>query len=184
VTRNGMMLALAMTLTAAFWLATCAGCSDSSLPEGYRLPSDAELRAADDVRARWEARDALPALDAECQAYYGRLRVVDADRNAMLDLCWRDEPGQCQADASESRYGCAASCALVRSRSEWVGSPWWDSTPYPVAVVSDLLRESVSLVALRHEATHLLTLGPCPPVTGAYDHSNPALWGAEGVHPL
>jgi len=151
---------------AALALLALTACN-SSLPHNARPPTDAEWVQLDIVRERWEER--IAPLSENCARFYARTRIVDADRFDKLRHCWRDEPGQCAADASLSRWGCCAGCIIVR-----------DSTPIPVVSVKIQGADRDGL--LRHEAVH--ALGHCSERWSHLTHRDPVLWGPDGVHPL
>jgi hypothetical protein len=151
---------------AALALLALAACSEP-LPKNALPPTEAEWVQLDIVRARWEER--LGPLSQRCVEFYARTRIIDADRFDKLRHCWRDEPGQCEADASMSRWGCCAGCIIVRDRT-------------PIPVISVKIQGFARDYLIRHEAVH--ALGHCERRYEHLGHRDPVLWGPDGVHPL
>lgn len=162
------------------------GCNDSTeVFEVSRIPTSQESEVFDYIWAAWDDYP-LPARSNECQEYWNRIRVVDANRNDMLKYCGFDEPGHCSPDnwTSLSKYGCAGGCASVGSECSGVGSPFYECKSYPIVVAWKGYDIETHLNLLEHEGTHLISLGLCPRVFGGNDHANPHLWGPDGIHPM
>jgi len=92
----------------------------------------------------------------ECRQYADRLRVIDGDDATMLRWCHRANVNGCPAQRG------GVGLIIARIGLSPVGH-------------ADIIG---------HEATHLL--GHCSRPTGHdwIGHSDPALWGPDGVHPL
>ena len=153
----------ALAAAASIALAACA----NHMPDHAREPTGEEWATLDDVRLRWEER--IAPLSPKCARFLASYRILDATRRDKLKWCWRDEPGQCAADASLSRWGCCAACAVIIDG-------------HPVSVLSELLTPAEHDSGLRHEAVH--HLGHCSKRWSHLSHRDPLLWGANGVHPL
>jgi hypothetical protein len=154
----------------ALLLVVLAACDWDVMPDEARPATREEAAQVADVVERWEAR--IAPLTDDCRAYMGRLHVIEADGRAIARWCWKCPPqGDPWADCDAERYGRAAACAAHR-----------DDTP--IAVIWDGLDEPTTLYTLHHEATHLAGHCERPAGRGWLSHTDPVLWGADGVHPL
>lgn len=159
------MMALALVL-----LAGCAAWDDDVIPEEARPATQAELVQVSDVVERWAER--VGPIGQRCTDYLARLHIIDASGRQIGAWCGACPPSEDPWTAcDEERYGISWSCPAQRDDA-------------PIAVVWDGLDGSPYLYAVHHEATHLL--GHCDRPAGRYwvGHTDPVLWGADGVHPL
>jgi hypothetical protein len=170
-TKTGYFVVLTLwgllgTVLISLFLSMLTGCVewlDSGHPDGTRPPVSAEWAELHVVKYRWEEK--VGPIKDECVDMFYDVGVLVANRDQMLQYCWRDEPGRCAAGESLSKYGCAAGCIVFG----------------PTIVVSDKLEVEHWGSLLRHEMTH--ALGNCMRVWNT-DHQNPLLWGPDGVTPL
>lgn len=150
-------------------LVLLAGCMASAIPPDARVLTDDERAIVDEHVGRWDA--VIAPLTPHCVDYADRLLAIDADRDSMLRWCWRCPPSAYDQAPCESRWGRAAGCAAQRADTGLIVA---------YAGLSDVEHDNV----IGHEATHLL--GHCQRPEGHdwLGHTDPALWGAGGVHPL
>lgn len=147
-------------------LALLAACASELPPEARPATQDEAAQVAD-VVARWTER--VAPVSPRCQAYVGRLHVIDADESAIGHFCRACVPESVMCD--HGQYHDAWACPAQRADT-------------PIAVVWEGLSDESQLYAVHHESTHLL--GHCERPPGRYwtTHTDPVLWGPDGVHPL
>jgi hypothetical protein len=149
------------------------GCADwlaADMPPEARPATQLEQAQALDVAARWAER--VGPIGQRCADYLARLHIIDASGRDIGSWCWACPPSEDPwTECDAKRYGRAAACAAQRDSS-------------PIAVVWEGLTGAPYLYAIHHEMTHLL--GHCERPPGHYwtTHTDPVLWGADGVHPL
>lgn len=158
-----------MRLLAALVL-TLGGCAYDDRRGGTLSPEEnaAVLEVAERYASYFPVRP-------DCLELLPQSRVLIADREAMLKLCWRDEPGRCAAGESRSKWGCAAACLDVQGVCGFLDH---DCDHYYAFVVSNLLTPTERLYAVRHEAVH--ALGHCHKNYLATEHTEPFYQIAEG----
>lgn len=153
------------TLAVAGLVIGCTEWLETGLPEGARLPTAAEQAAIAVTTERWQ--DRLP-LSSECREFVGRTHLIDADADDIETHCWRCSPEPVEDGCDAERFGRVAACMIDRDDS-------------PVLVIWDGLGPGAFLYATQHETTH--ALGACAHVPHR-SHTEPDLWGPDGVHPL
>src|SRR5690606_23355024 len=107
-----MLLAVVLLAAVAFYVSAIAvGCSERNRPTATTPLSEAHRGIPEDLLGRWASSPDLPPVTDECAAYLRRAEIAIVDRETLLHLCWRDEPGRCEDGTSRSKYGCTAGCA-------------------------------------------------------------------------
>lgn len=148
-------------------LVLLAACDD--WPREARPPTQDEAAAVADVVARWEPR--IGPVSDECRDYMDRLHVIDASGEEIAEWCRMCPPSLDPWECDRVRWGAAGACSASIDETP-IAVVWWGLDGVQV------------LSAVHHESTHLL--GHCERPPGHYwvGHTDPALWGPDGVHPL
>lgn len=166
-----------MTRAIALLGLAVGACTSWIWPQPPMVARNAE---ALDVLARWQASAALPTPTGRCIEMLQGTLVQREDRDGLIEVCGRDEPGHCPDGVSPrtGRYGCTAGCTAVTEDKRSL-----------VIVISDKIDDQTLPTAIHHEATHGLAECMLYPIANAGDrgdpyHQIPALWGTGGISPL